>query len=216
MALLPGGTAAGVGIVSLFSLWLTWRTTNLEQLNNELQKSQLILQQQIQNQAQKDYADQRRVLLRSVVVGDSVQLTAINPEHAVNNITVFLPSPFKIRPFILTPPNFEIPVVTLEAMAQEYLDTKLSPIKNHVLVTNHYPLPALLVVHGYGSGRATVTTAVYDCFFEYIRPDSGASQIDLRAIAFNNYFPNEDPQNTIDKLFEKAEEIKEALNNNRK
>lgn len=159
------------------------------------------------NLSQNEYISDRRILLKSIKRGDYLELIPISNEQSINNLTIYFPSKFGFMPKVLTPPNFKIYNGLIDNTLKTYIDEITPNTKDHASLRPNFPLPILIVTHGYTKGTASVTVGIYDIYVSYIKTED-TSSAEIQSISLNNYMNvNINPQESIDRVFNEFHQV---------
>jgi hypothetical protein len=145
---------------------------------------------------------ERRIALRTLTHEDRIEFKPLEESQQVHDITIFFPSRLDIGPIAATPPELFVYYTRINPQVQRYIEKQIPAKKDYAQVVLNYPVPALILLHGYSKGYASMSAGLYDFIFEVNRLEDGAN-IRLKSAVLNNFqYQVDDPQALIDSLFE--------------
>lgn len=148
---------------------------------------------------------ERRIALRTEREGDHIIFKPLEDTQQIHDVTIFFPSKLDIGVIEITPPELSIYDTRIDYNIKKYIENKILPKKGYALLAPHYPIPALIILHGYSKGYASISIGMYDFIYEINRLEDGA-HIRLKSAVLNNFdFSTNNPQATIDSYFEELE-----------
>ena len=143
---------------------------------------------------------ERRIALRTISHEDHIEFKPLEESQQVHDITIFFPSKLDIDPIVVTPPELLVYHTRINPQIQRYVEKIFPPKKDIAQVALNYPIPALILLHGYSKGYASMSAGLYDFVYEVTRLEDGA-RIQLKSAALNNFIHQaDDPQALIDAL----------------
>lgn len=145
---------------------------------------------------------ERRIALRTVSHDDRIEFIPLEESQQVHDITIFFPSKLDIGPIVATPPESHVYYTRINSQIQRHIEKQLPVKEGYAQVALNYPIPALILLHGYSKGYASMSAGLYDFFYEVNRLEDGA-KIRLKSAVLNNFqYQVDNPLALIDSLFE--------------
>ena len=145
---------------------------------------------------------ERRIALRTVNHDDRIEFKPLEESQQVHDITIFFPSKLDIGPIAATPPELHVYHTRINPQIKRHVEKQLPAKEGYAQVALNYPIPALILLHGYSKGYASMSAGLYDFVYEVNRLEDGA-RIRLKSAVLNNFqYQADNPQALIDSLFE--------------
>lgn len=146
---------------------------------------------------------ERRIAVRTKREKDHLLFTPLEDGQQIHDLTIFFPSELNIEAQMLTPPDLKIYDSKINSSIKKYIQTQIPYEEGYAKIAMNYPIPALIMVHGYSKGYASISIGVYDFIYAVNRVKDNAG-LRLKSAVLNNfYYEVDDPQNHIDIVFEK-------------
>lgn len=156
--------------------------------------------------ATQTYFAERRIALKSEHTSDRLVLSPVVAEQTVNNLTMYFPKKLGIAPIALASSDLQLFDTRVAPQLRDYWDSKTPESPGHAVVRENASIPVVVVVHGHTKGVASVTTAFYDLYAQYMRRDKQSSVIAIKGMALNNYAAGGDePQELADRVISELE-----------
>ncbi len=145
---------------------------------------------------------ERRIALKTERDNDHIVFKPLEEIQQIHDVTIYFPTELEVGVINITPPELFIYDTSINPSIKKYFEKKIPPKKDYAQVVLNHPIPALILLHGYSKGYASMSVGIYDFIYEVNRLDDEA-KIRLKSAVLNNFHPDADnPQETIDALFE--------------
>lgn len=155
---------------------------------------------------------ERRIAVRSEREQDYISFSPLEEGQQIHSLTIFFPSELNIGVLVLTPPDLKIYDTRINFNIQDYIEAQIPAKEGYAQVALNYPIPALIMVHGYSKGYASQSAGIYDFIYAVNRVEDNVG-LRLKSAVLNNFhYEVDEPQKYIDAVFE---QVKSATTSNK-
>ncbi|MBN7799177.1 hypothetical protein [Parahaliea mediterranea] len=150
---------------------------------------------------------ERRIAVRTIREEDHIAFSPLEDGQQIHSMTVFFPSELNIGTLVLTPPDLKIYDTRINFNIQDHIEEQIPGRERFAQVALNYPIPALIMVHGYSKGYASMSVGIYDFIYAINRVEDSAG-LRLKSAVLNNFhYEVSDPQAYIDRVFAESRRI---------